>query len=580
MRNPRKAFPRTTRREFLTTTSLALAGSALGATLLRADTPETIPRLLPSDSRRPVEDFLPAPLAPSTLQALATTAVDAARQAGASYADIRVAEHHRLAADIGRVLLFTNGTYGVRAMVDGVWGFSYGRDMTPDAVARCATEAVRAARVAARLTNGASRSQSRRADRESMWNPPPKATGEWHTPMKIDPFAVPVQAHTELASVFSGAVSRVPSIGGFGVTTDWIRETRVVAATTGTLVTQTFHRAIPDIFATVQVRYGASSINVRIPGMRWRSGGYETLAAPELPGQYRAAADEAVRLARYPMRALDVGRHPLVLDGYAMGAILVQLIGPSAELDRVLGFESEASGTSRFTADRLGTPVASTLLTVTGHRAPPSVTAVRWDDEGAEAREHTVIRSGKFVGYHTDISTVSALRERSQHPQQHMHQLATQTNDPAQGVASTLNGCAVAPEAERPVGVRAPHLVMASGATAHTVDDLCRDMKHGVVALNGVYFQTDHQLSSGTIDSLYGLFEVAQGRIVRRVANAAVQFSVSRLLEGLLAVGDETTTRQCDLKMGKGMPWVECRQSATAPAALFREADVIAMRRR
>src|SRR5262245_10791829 len=77
---------------------------------------------------------------------LALLALDAARSAGASYADVRISRHlseslstrERQITGVGKSESYG---IGVRALVGGSWGFSATRDMTREAVIRAAREA-------------------------------------------------------------------------------------------------------------------------------------------------------------------------------------------------------------------------------------------------------------------------------------------------------------------------------------------------------------------------------------------------------------------------------------------------------
>src|SRR5205085_55992 len=93
--------------------------------------------------------------------------------------------------------------------------------------------------------------------------------------------------------------------------------------------------------------------------------------APDLQERVKAAAVEAAELAKLPMRPMDVGRYPVVFDGNTMASLLGRVIGPSAQLDRVLGHNTDTSESSRWTLDLLGTQITSPLVTVTGHRNFP-----------------------------------------------------------------------------------------------------------------------------------------------------------------------------------------------------------------
>ncbi|HUR35971.1 MAG TPA: DNA gyrase modulator, partial [Vicinamibacterales bacterium] len=131
-----------TRRDFLRTTAATAASlAALG------------PRALELQAQA-----LPALSADAAALELANAALDAARRAGASYADARVGRYRRqfIGTRERQVSgVSDNESYGlgVRTLVDGSWGFAATSTMTRDAVQRAAADAAamsRAARIVRR----------------------------------------------------------------------------------------------------------------------------------------------------------------------------------------------------------------------------------------------------------------------------------------------------------------------------------------------------------------------------------------------------------------------------------------------
>jgi TldD protein len=539
-----------TRRQFLTATSIAATGALTGARAL-----EAFPALtLPARSPLAPNAALPDPLVPSLLQRLATTAVDAARSAGAQYADVRVAELHELSPGELGVGLTDEIGYGVRAQVNGAWGFAYGRALGIDAVAQCARQAVSAARASAKLMPERARATL------IAWTEPAAVTGEWRSPMEIDPFTVPIQEHTELDGSIAWHVGRVPGADG-GVRGSWKRQTWVFAATNGSLTTQRL--CLASKWASVNVQYGRSRMSAMVSGFGPKLVGYEYLLTPDIADRCVVLGEELAELSRLPMREIDVGRYPMILDGAMMGSLLSTIVGPSAELDRVLGYEIDASGGSRWSLDLLGTPIASSLLTVSAHRKVPYANAVRWDAEGVVPREYTMISDGRLVNYHTSAQTVATLES-----------WYGTRGEPLQPTGSMATA---APD--RAPNIRPPHLVMKSSLSPMSFDDLMRDTGNGIAVLHNGHIKTDQQLSSGTIDSSGILFEVSRGKIVRRLKDMALQFNMLSLLKDLVAVGDESTIRERFGGTSKGMPWHFIQHGTTAPAARFKAVNVISTER-
>ena len=128
------------------------------------------------------------PLAASVKKALADTAMDAAKKAGASYCDVRIGRYlnqYITTRDLNveSVTNTESSGVGVRVIAGGAYGFAATNAMTPDAVANAARQAVAIARANARLQT------------EPVRLAPVKGVGEvaWATPFTRDWRTVPVK---------------------------------------------------------------------------------------------------------------------------------------------------------------------------------------------------------------------------------------------------------------------------------------------------------------------------------------------------------------------------------------------------
>jgi TldD protein len=535
------------RRTFLATTSFAVAGLSLGARRLPAlpVVPRTTPRAL-----------LPDPTPGSSLRALAARAIDAARQAGATYADVRVAERQqvkivKLPGFNFQTDLSATFAYGLRVFVNGSWSFASGVTPSADALTSAARHAV--ARARANVVLG--------GPQEELV-PVAVETGEWAMPMKIDPFTVPLHDQMALLGSWSETAGRILGVAGAYTAVDWVKESRVIATTDGVLVTQHLTRSSPAADVYVDRMRGGNSVSLQVPNLLATSGGYETVIGETMYDRIVANAEEANRWALMPARQLDVGRYPIVVDGVTFGCLLYRTIGQASEMDRVIGEEADASGTTFLSpaSDFLGTHVTSPLLTVTTDRAMPSVTGVKWDDEGITPVPRTLVRDGVVVDYHMARRHVNTLRSSYQR----------------QGFSPSPCGATVAPEANAPVQVRCGHLTVAPSAHSASTDDLVGGMSRGILIKYARYTTTDQQLKTGSLtfrDAL--MLHVERGRVVRRIKGVALQFNVLPLLKSLTALGDATTTSEGDGATFKGVPWYANAYHTTAPSAAFKEVDVI-----
>jgi TldD protein len=534
------------RLRFLSASSVLAVGTMLAPTHADA-VPRRHARVRPTMTGN---ELLPTALPPAILEAFAATAVDAARRAGAVYADVRVGESHHLWVtsemdEVTPIASFgVDFGYGIRVFIDGAWAFSHGTVPDFDTVAATAVNAVATARGYARFS-----------PKHEVLLPNDSTTGTWTAPVQIDPFTVPLVDQVGLQHAWLQAATRYPG-GGRQATFVWQRQTRAFASTEGARLTQSYHRANPRLYVAGQRYQGqASMVSPRINAV---TAGYEAVLVPDLQEQIKVDAELMVRLSQLPEREMDVGRYPMITDGHVTGALLGKTVGPALELDRVLGEEADTSEGSFLGPDALGTEVFPAALSVTADRARTNLDALKWDDEGVETHPFPVITNGKIVGFHTSRTTAPALRqwyERRGHP-----------------VRS--NGCAIAPRPWLPVLVRAPHLTMAPSANTASLDELVRSVPHGIMFQQMASVSTDPQCTSGFADALL-MLEIKRGQVVGRVRRTGIEFRTQHLWKNLQRVGDATTTRTSPFDMAKGQPWSNYDQSTTAPAVLFKDVNVV-----
>jgi TldD protein len=552
---PMTVFRTSTRRQFLTTTTATLAAAAF------------TPRVTMAEVRSPLatpRDFLPDPLDRAHLHTLAAAAVNAARDAGASYADVRVAE--RFAVTIVRAsgeIEFLAGDdvsdrvtarfeYGVRALVDGKWGFVYGAAPTTDALAAAARGAVQQARVSGQSPK-----------HRVVLAPAPVATGTWTGPCAIDPFTVPFEEQLALLTGWATTGERVPGVARYGGHLEWIQETRVFASTDGTLTTQHVTRAQPFCSVVTNRERSSAQISLPILSVSPTCGGYETVTNPAILDDIVATSHEILRIALLNTIPVEVGRYPIVVDGNTLGSLCAHTLLPALEFDRVLGEEADASGTSMFTpaADFLGSHITPSL-TVTTDRALPSVTAAKWDDEGVEVVPRTLIQDGRLVDYLTSRAYAPHLAEWYA----------------KQGKPVKSGGCARAVQADWPVHVHGARVHVAPSTSNVTVDDLIRDVKRGIYVCNADYVMTDQQMSGGVLPGAR-FYEIRQGKLGQLVGGGSLQFTTRNLWKSLVAVGGSSTLLTTHGETTKGMPWRGVQHHSTAPAALFKGADMVQLTR-
>ena len=165
------------------------------------------------------------------LRELADAALAEAGSLGAQHADFR-AERIRgqqigLSDGAPQTLFDADDTgLAVRVIVDGTWGFASAVDLTPDAAAQAARQAVEVARVAAAMNT------------EPIALAPEPAYGEvtWVSAYDVDPFTVSVADKVALLAQWSRDLLAHPAVNHVDASLQQVRECKFYAdgATTAT----------------------------------------------------------------------------------------------------------------------------------------------------------------------------------------------------------------------------------------------------------------------------------------------------------------------------------------------------------
>ena len=363
------------RRTFLCGSAAATAGLLL----TRRSTMTAMPKSLPPDA---------------TIEALSQLALDAARRAGASYADIRISRHRsQNISTRERQVQWTSDAdsfgFGLRLLVDGAWGFAANSIVTKGAILKGVESAVAIARANATLQREPVRLASTPA-----WN------ASWKTPIEINPFDVPLQEKVDLLLAINTEMLKTNGVRFCESSLFQTSEEKFFASTEGTVLHQEIFRIWPSYEATAVSGDGTDFQSCS--GFTAPMGqGYEYLKEfPLMEDACRAGRDAAAKLKAEP---ITNGRRDLVLMPSHLWLVIHESIGHATELDRALGFEANYAGTSFVTTDNLGKlEYASPIVHVVGDRTERhGLATVGFDDDGVKARRFDIIRGGRFVGYQT-----------------------------------------------------------------------------------------------------------------------------------------------------------------------------------
>ncbi len=479
------------RREFVKSTSAAATAlAALSAVPSAARAAVTA--ALPSSARRSDPD----------LKELAHLALDAARSAGASYADVRFSRNRtqsiftREQRVQGLVDNETRG-FGIRALVNGAWGFAASRDVSRDEVTRVARQAVLQARA-----------NSLTLVRPVTLAPAsPVPDGSWHTPIEIDPFAVAVEDKVGLLLAANAAALKA---GARFVNSNmfFLREEKTFASTDGSFIVQTIYRSQPSMTMTA-VSSDASDFQTRQSNEIAPMGrGYEHVRDARLLENAPRWASEAVQ--KLSAKPVEVGRYDLVLHPSHLWLTIHESVAHPTELDRALGFEANYAGTS-FVAPpeavlgklKYGSP----LMNIRGDRSQPgSLSAVGWDDEGVKPESFDIIRHGIFVDYHTT-------REQAPYLADYYKRAGKQVRS---------HGCAYAQSWADVQFQRMPNVSLLPGERDIGWDDLIAATDRGIAIIGDGSFSIDQQRYNAQFGGQL-FYEIKGGKIAGMLKDVAYQ---------------------------------------------------------
>ena len=330
------------------------------------------------------------------LRELADAALAQASGLGAQHADFR-AERIRgqqiSLSDGNPQTLFDADDTGlaVRVIVDGTWGFASAVDLTADAAAQAARQAVEVARVAAAMNT------------EPIELAPEPAYGEvtWVSDYDVDPFTVSVADKVELLAQWSRDLLAHSAVSHVDASLQQVRECKFYSdgATTATQQRIRLHPAVTAIAVTDDGRFDTMR-TLAPPAGR----GYEFLTGTGWDFAAELAELPDLLAAKLAAPSVEAGRYDLVIDPSNLWLTIHESIGHATELDRALGYEAAYAGTSFATSDKLGSlKYGSEVMHVTGDRtAEHGLATVGYDDEGVAGQSWDLIRDGVLAGYQLD----------------------------------------------------------------------------------------------------------------------------------------------------------------------------------
>ncbi|MDQ2865674.1 MAG: TldD/PmbA family protein [Candidatus Eremiobacteraeota bacterium] len=471
----------------------------------------------------------------------AARALDTASVRGAAYADVRF-EHvrtERIEVRNGIVATLADSRssgYGIRALVDGAWGFAASSDASEAGIDATAARAVAIARASAEI-----------ARRRVGEIPAHAYVDTFATPVVRDPASVPLGERVALLLEAERRTHADPAIAVGRAWLDLWRTEKCFYSSTGSRIAQCISQTGSGVQA---MAVGNGDVQTRTyPGDvgYYKSGGWEVVEEARLLDGAARIGEEAAALLTAPQ--CPSGTYDVILGSSQVSLQMHESCGHPAELDRVMGWEANFSGTSFLELDRLdrlkyGSDIVSIVI---DNAMQSGMATCGYDDEGTKSTQSDIIRDGVLVGYEM-------------------------SNDTARAIGRSSNACVRAASWEFVPMIRMCNLNLLPGDTPF--ENLFDDIR------NGVYMESNRSWSidDRRLNFQFGCevaWEVKDGKRGRMLKNPTYAGITPAFWNSCDAIADTQSwipwgTPNC----GKGEPMQTGRTTQAAAPARFRGVSV------
>jgi TldD protein len=485
-------------------------------------------------------------------------ALNAAKLAGASYADVRIGQQRQsFVATREQQIVSVGDTEtmgcGVRALVDGCWGFAATPHLTKEGVARAAREAAAVAKA------------NRLASDQPVVLAPAPSVGEasWAGDFAVDPWTIPLEQKTDLLLGANAIALKVPNVRYVSSSLSFVKDERNFANTDGALIVQQFVRTQPNVQITAIADGDFQTRgNVAPPSGR----GWEYVEEVDLVGQMPRWAEQAAE--KLKARPVDAGQYDLLLHPSHLWLTIHESIGHPSELDRAMGYEANYAGTSFASPPEkvLGSlKYGPEFMNIQGDRSQKgAVSSIGWDDEGVRPDEFLIVRNGVFNDYQTTREQANWIRwwyDRQKQP-------------------TRSHGCSYAQSWSAVQFQRMPNVSLLPGERDLSWDDLIAASDRAIAIVGDGSFSIDQQRYNAQFGGQL-FYEVKGGKIAGMLRDVAYQLRTPDFWNSMDLIGGRASYElHGALNDGKGQPGQANAAGHGAVPARFRQQTVINTGRR
>ena len=492
---------------------------------------------------------------PAATRELLMAAINAAKLAGADYADARVQRQSQNIVltrehQILNVVDTDTVGCGVRVLVAGTWGFAATRTLTADGVAAAAKRAVAVAKA-----NRVARDQA-----VELAPTPAYPDATWNGPFTSDPFTVPVEEKVDLLLRANAAALAVSGVQFVNSGLFFVKEERHFASTEGSVIAQTTVRSWPTMQITA-VATDRTDFQIRGNVTKPEARGWEYVLSQDLVAHAPTWADEAVQ--KLKAKPVDVGRYDLVLHPSNLWLTIHESIAHPTELDRADGYEANFAGTS-FVAPpekMLGTlKYGPEFMNIQGDRSQDgAMGTIGYDDEGVKPETFLIVKNGVLDDYQTTREQASWLKW-----------WYDKTGRPTRS-----HGCSYAQGWSNVQFQRMPNVSLLPGEKDLVWDDLIAATDRGIAIIGDGSWSIDQQRYNAQFGGQL-CYEIRGGKIAGMLKDVAYQIRTPEFWNSMNMIGG-TRSYQVNgvFNDGKGQPPQANAVSHGAVPARFAQVNVI-----
>jgi len=474
------------------------------------------------------------------LRQLADAALQRARELGAGHADFRAerirGQQIRL-SDGNLETQFDSDDLGlaVRVVVNGTWGFASAVDLTPEAAARAAAEAVDVAKVAAAIST----------ERIELAGEPAHGEVTWVSAYDADPFDVSVADKTALLSGWSRRLLDADGVDHVDASLYQVKECKFYTDGATTALQQRV-RVHPSLTAVAVAADGRFETMRTLAPPAGR--GYEYLTGSGWDFDAELAEIPSLLAEKMAAPSVEAGRYDLVIDPSNLFLTIHESIGHATELDRALGYEAAYAGTSFATFDKLGSlQYGSPIMHVTGDRTTEhGLATIGYDDEGVAGQSWDLITEGVLTGYQLD-RRIAALKDLGR-----------------------SNGCAFADSPGHMPIQRMANVSLQPAADGPTTADLIAAVTDGIYVVGDKSWSIDMQRYNFQFTG-QRFYRIRNGQLDGQLKDVAYQATTTDFWNSMEAVGGwQTYVLGGAFNCGKGQPGQVAPVSHGCPSVVMR----------